>query len=195
MKSSGSATQSISFVTAPVSLAMLRARDEGVKIHDQVTDDAIRSLSRMRSVSGVFAYFLHEDGRRTSADKPGSAGRGPACELALLRGGKSSPRRMKNAVEIFSKYRLGLGKEVGKVLMHAGPTGQGCHYPTFDYAFAAVAIRTMPEKERGSHREKLIELLMAARSEAGAFRDAQFNGWEYGTAMALIALRALRRDL
>lgn len=192
LEAEAASLQSISFVTAPVLRALLRARDEGVEVPDKMLGAGLRCLEQMRSRSGDFAYFLFPGGRRGSTGRAGSAGRAPACELALFRGGKSSLTRMREAVDIFMTYRDGIAKEVGKVLMHAGPDGQGCHYPMFDYAFAAEAIRTLPSKERSPHRARLIELIMATRSKEGAFRDAEFNGWAYGTAMALLALHALR---
>ena len=116
------------------------------------------------------------------------------CELALRRagGGGDGSKRIVQALDLFLHHRDGLAKEVGKVLMHAGPAGQGCHYPMFDYAFAAAAVRELPEDERDKYRKPILELLMATRSVEGLFRDTEFNGWDYGTAMALMALWSLR---
>lgn len=191
LKVTTNAIQSISFVTAPVLMALIRARSRGVPVEENLIKTAAACLQKMRVGSGAFAYFLHAGGRRASSGRAGAAGRGPVCELALLEAGAGSLDRVRRSLKAFMKYRAGLAKEVGKVLMHAGPDGQGCHYPMFDYAFAARAVARLPEVERASYRAPLIELLLATRSEEGAFRDAQFNGWEYGTAMALIALAAL----
>ena len=92
---------------------------------------------------------------------------------------------------MFHRYRRGFAKQLGKVIMHAGSHGQGCHYLMFDYMLGALASRELPEKERQAARGWLLELVLDARCKGGGFSDTPLNGWDYGTAMALLAFRAL----
>ena len=180
--------QAMSFTTAAVVIGLCRARDVGVRVDAGVLEAALDCLERGRNDNGAFDYMVGSAAGAGKTARPGAAGRGPLCELALLRGGRGDLDRLRGALEIFKEHRAGLHKELGKVLMHAGPDGQGCHYLFFDYATAATSVAELPEPERARHREWLLELVLPARSVEGGFRDSPINGWAFGTAMALTAL-------
>jgi len=183
--------QSISFTTAAAVFALSRARTAGFAVPDPMLDQAVTALERMRGDDGVFAYFLFSDtgeARRSTAT-PGAVGRGPACELALFSAGKSTEERLRAALTSFLAHAPLYAAEQGKVLMHAGPDGQGCHYLFFDYAHAALAEASLaPDPET---RTRLLELVLDCRQIDGAFLDTPILGKAYGTAMALIAFDAL----
>ena len=186
------ASQSISFVTALVSLALHRAGEAGVSVPSRVRQKGLDVLEAMRDEQGFFEYMRHPGAGRPNAGPPGgAAGRSPVCELALFRAGRSDLDRLDSALESFARHRDGLAQELGKALMHAGPDTQGSHYLMFDYTFAAAAVGELPEEERGRLRTLVLELILDARSTEGGFRDTPINGWAYGTAMALIAFRGL----
>jgi hypothetical protein len=187
--SASAGEQSISFVTAGVTHALLRAEDAGVPVPAAVRDAALDVLEAMRNADGTFDYMLHVGGTATGGGNvPGAAGRSPVCELALHRGGRSDAKRVAGAVEQFLEHGDELSRELGKALMHAGAGGQGCHYLLFDYAFAALATNELPARARRKARTRVLELILEARSEEGSFQDTPINGWSYGTAMALLAL-------
>ncbi len=192
MEGDGAPANSISFTTAAAILALAQAREAGFSVPDEVIDPAVSALERMRGDDGIFSYFLFHATDTTMAGTadPGSVGRGPACELALLRAGKSDPERLRDALDKFLKYQHLYAAEQGKVMMHAGPHGQGCHYLFFDYAYAALAQAELPADART--RTKLLELVLAARQPDGSFVDTPAMGRAYGTAMALIAFDALK---
>lgn len=190
----GVPAQTISFTTAGAILGLVRAREVGFPVPDAVLDTAVSALERMRDEDGVFAYFLYRDAdevtRVTAA--PGAVGRGPACELALLRAGRSAPDRLLGALELFLEQAPLYSAEQGKVVMHAGPHGQGCHYLLFDYAHAALAQSALPADRR--IRARILELVLDCRQADGSFLDTPILGHPYGTAMALIALDALAEE-
>jgi hypothetical protein len=156
-----------------------------------VLDPAVDALGRMRGEDGTFAYFLfHETGAAEAGTAAaGAVGRGPVCELALRAAGESTPARLGSAVSAFLEQRHLFAAEQGKVLMHAGPDGQGSHYLLFDYAHAALAQAELGGG--GPGRVKVRELVLACRQPDGSFLDTPILGRAYGTAMALLALRAL----
>ena len=82
----------------------------------------------------------------------GSAGRGPVCTLALLHGGRAEVEDLRTALDLFARHRGTYTRERGKSLMHCGSEGQGSHYLTFDYAYAAQAVSLLPSEERGRYR-------------------------------------------
>jgi len=147
----------------------------------------------MRDAQGRFAYSLGPGGPAgvPPGMEPGAAGRAPVCELALLRAGASDAARVRRALEQFLRHALALDAERGKVLMHAGPAAQGCHYVLFDHAWAAAAWRAIDGDEKT--RLRLAELLLACRQSDGSFLDTPINGRACGTALALLALDDLAR--
>ena len=195
---SGPVAQSISFTTAAVVLALLRAREVGFDVPEEMTTAALDALAAMRNRNGTYEYFLHgaaaaATSRETAA--PGAAGRGPVCALALHRGGRVELDVVRHALDLFVEHRGPIGDEIGKVLMHCGDHGQGSHYPLFDYATAALAVRTLPEAERSRYRAALLDELARARTADGAFVDNPLIGTAAGTGLALSTLAALRVDL
>lgn len=196
------AQQSISFVTAPAVLAMLRVRQVGVDLPDAMLDRAVACLARMRQADGLFEYMLANGAerptRRLAPD--GAAGRSPVCELALFEAGSSSRVRLERALALFVEHRSALAGQLGKALMHAGADGQGCHYVLFDYAFAAAAWKALAappgdgpqaNPRPDGARTMVLDLLLAARRKGGGFEDTTINGRAFGTAAALQALRDL----
>ncbi len=184
--------QSISFVTASVVLALLRAHEAGIEVDEEMLARGIDALEAMRSEQGVFGYMLWSFQHAPDYEPvAGAAGRGPLCELALLRAGRSDPERLAAALELFFQHAATLDKERGKALMHCGPEGQGCHYVLYDYATAARALAALPAGAHKPFTARLLELLLAARRTDGAFLDTQVLGPASGTALALLAFAAL----
>ncbi len=185
--------QSISFTTAAVVIGLIRARDAGIDVPDKLVEGALDCLEAMRGETGLFAYMLHyPSGFAQHGGPVGSAGRGPACELALFLGGRSSEERLGSTLELFDRYAHGLAGEVGKALMHAGEDSVGSHYPFFDYLMAARASQHVPRKQRRKLSIRVVELVLAARLADGSFQDTPITGQSFGTAAALQTLRALR---
>jgi hypothetical protein len=182
---------SMSFTTAAALLALRRAGALGADVPEALLQRATAALTAMRNEDGWFAYW--SVGARPVLvgrnDRLGASGRGPVCDLALLRAGAGSAEGLSVALEHFLEGSTLLDAERGKVLMHAGPDGQGCHYLLFDHLHAALAHATLPAHE--AQRVRLTELLLAYRQTDGSFLDTPILGPSYGTAAALLALRAL----
>lgn len=186
--------QSISFTTAAAVIGLIRAKDAGVDVPAGLIENALNCLEAMRADSGLFAYMLYHPGNRATHNPPrGSAGRGPACELALWLGGRSSEERLTATLDLFIEHSPALAGEVGKALMHAGADTQGCHYPLFDYMMAARAVSKLPAAQQERYRVVLLDLLMGTRLEDGSFQDTPIMGRAYGTSATLLSLQALGR--
>ncbi len=188
--SNPSPTPSISFTTAAVLLALQRAGDAGFEVDEARLERGLAVLHSMRNEDGSFEYMAYpEESRRK--DAIGSIGRGPVCNHALARAGRAQPDDVRRALSAFVARRGLLDHERGKALMHCGPEGLGSHYVLFDYATAATALATLPEKPSRPLRDAILEGLLAGRSEEGSFRDNPLIGWDCGTGLALQALNAL----
>jgi tetratricopeptide (TPR) repeat protein len=203
--------QSISFTTATVVMALERAATFGLAIREQgqaetgftpsALDRGLLCLETMRSTIDTFAYFLQgrdvNQGTRTITDRPGSAARGPACALALLRGGREQAADLTPRFEIYIEHLPGFGVQRRKALMHAGPNAQGSHYLLYDYSTAAEALREVgdtgvPKKLRRQVYEAILRELRASRNADGSFIDNPLIGVDVATGLALNALLDLQ---
>ncbi len=185
---------SFSFVTAYVLIALREAQATGADVPDAALAKAADCLARCRDPDSTFTYTLyHLDEKAGRAAKPsGAAGRGPECEWALQQCGRASEAEVARSLDHFMRHRAAFAREQGKTLMHCGAEGEGSHYLLFDYAFAALAVAAQPAELRERWRRPLLELLLAARTDAGSFVDNPLLGDHVGTALALEALRALK---
>lgn len=183
----------MSFTTAAVLRACLHAKSAGFEPPQELLERGLDCLERMRDEEGDFAYLAWStDAIDTNPE--GAAGRAPTCELALLDGGRSSAERVRQALDIFLAHRGTYSKELGKSLMHTGPDGQGSHYLLFDYAGAAASLGAIERRERARYRAALLEDVLRAHREGGAFVDNPMLGTASGTALALLALAELEQS-
>ena len=184
------ANQAMSFTTAALCVALLRALDAGFDVPTELVDAGLDGLERLRTESGTFAY---SGGAGTPAPTSAraAAGRAPICSLALFLAGRAEPDELRRALRDFTTHADGLAKERGKVLMHTGPEGQGSHYVMFDYAFAAEATAALPIEEQSRHALPLFEALLAAHLQGGGFLGTPVVGVPTETGLALGALNAL----
>jgi len=184
----GGLDTSASFLTAGVLLALLDARAAGAELPQAPLERGLRALAGMRGEDGTYRYFADVP---EPAGDPEAGGRGPVCELALLRGGAGDLDGVRRALEAFDAQRAALAREFGKDLCHTGPQGQGAHYLLYDWAFAAQAAAALPAGERARWRRALLGDVLAQRDAQGAYVDMPSLGRAYGSAMALVALDAL----
>jgi len=186
--------QSISFTTAAVVLALQRAQEEGTEVPAVLLRTGLECLAGMRNPNGTFEYMSSSSGEKSArgTGRPGAAGRGPVCALALYRGGRESRQDLRERLDIFLDHLDELARERGKGLMHAGRQAQGSHYLLFDYATAAETIAELPEEQREHYRKPLMAAILGARNRDGSFTDNPITGPSAGAALALSAFAFLR---
>jgi hypothetical protein len=178
-----------SFVTAPVTQALLLARSQGEKVPGAVFERARKVLEDGRGEDGAFAYSGAIKGREKANELPGSAARSAVCEttLVLLNGGSTDAIRA--ALDAFYKNWDELEKRRQKKGTHEGPYRIAPYYFYYGHRYAAQAIEMLPEKERAKERERLLAVLLKTRDEDGTWNDRVFlRSKNYGTAMVLLAL-------
>ncbi len=188
------APQSISFTTAYVLHALLRAEQAGVELPPAVTRAGLDCLEAMRNPNGTFEYMTSpgQAPRETGNGRPGAAGRGPVCSTALVAGGRETLEDLRERLDIAMEHLEELSREQGKGLMHAGREAQGSHYLMFDYATCAAAVARLPAEQRVAYRGPLLEAILNARYQDGSFTDNPIIGPAAGTALALAAFHRLR---
>jgi hypothetical protein len=178
-----------SFVTAPLTQALLLARAQGEKVPDDVLKRARKVLEASRAESGAFAYGGTKPGKDTTDGTPGSAARSAVCEVTLTQLGGSSPEALQGALDAFHKHWDELAKRRQKTGTHEGPYHIAPYYFYYGHRYAAQAIELLPEKTRAAERERLLAVILRTRDDDGTWNDRVFDrSRAYGSAMVILAL-------
>ncbi len=193
--------QSIGFTTATVVLALERAGQVGGVVEEDELERGLLCLEALRSPEGTFAYFLNgrdvATGQLSGTSPEGSAARGPACSLALLRAGREDVTALVPRLELYVKHLPGFGAQRRKALMHAGAHTQGSHYLLYDYSTAAEALLEagpagLDAVFAQSVRAEVLRELRACRNADGSYVDNPLIGTDIGTGLALNGLLDLQ---
>jgi hypothetical protein len=96
--------QHASFVTAPVTQALLLARAQGEKIPDAVFERARKVLEASRAESGGFIYSGAAPAKEPKTLLPGAVARNAVCETTLTLLGGSSPEAIQASINACHQY-------------------------------------------------------------------------------------------
>lgn len=180
--------QEASFVTAAAAIALVDAKESGVEVPETLLRRTMKCLRAFGKGETGFRYM-----RGSAKPDTESALRGPACALALFRGGAGSAEEMAAALDRVAERRAEVRRERGKALCHTAPDGVASYYLLYGYAFAGEALEALPEEERTGRREAIVEEVLSMRLEDGCFLDFPAIGRFTGTGMALLALHGTRK--
>ena len=191
--------QPASFVTAPVSQALLLARGQGFEVSRDILDRAKRVLEEARADDGAFLYsgqFKSGHARETSDQLAGSCARAAACESTLRLLGGGSTDALQAALNAFHAHWAELEKRRKKTGTHEGPYRIAPYYFYYGHRYAAQAIQLLPEKSRDVERERLLQVILKTRDSDGTWNDRVFDrSRAFGTAMVVLALLGDRTPL
>lgn len=177
-----------SFVTAPVTQALLFASAQGEQVPAEVLDRARIVLTESRAETGAFVYA---GTLRASADTrlPGSAARSAACEATLLLLGAGSQEALRSAVDAFATHWEELAKRRRQSGTHEGEYNIAPYYFYYGHRYAAQAIELLPPAMRPAERARLLRLILKTRDDDGTWNDRVFaRSRNYGTAAIVLAL-------
>src|SRR5262249_35705320 len=136
--------QHASFVTAPVTQALLLARSQGEKVPDEVLQRARKALEISRTQEGSFLY----GGTLEKTDKaakppitllPGSVARSAVCETPLLLLGGGSVDAVRASITAFHKHWEELEKRRKKPGTHVGDYRIAPYFFYYGHRYAAQA--------------------------------------------------------
>jgi hypothetical protein len=181
--------QQASFVTAPITQALLLARAQGEKVPDDILERARKILEGCRTTEGAFAYS--GTGQRESPiNKPaGSAARSAVCETTLILLGGGSVKDVQAALDAFYTHWEELEKRRKQKGTHEGPFLIAPYFFYYGHRYAAQAIALLPEKDRARERERLLQVILKTRDADGTWNDRVFERTRnYGTAAVALAL-------
>jgi hypothetical protein len=178
-----------SFVTAPVTQALLWARSQGEKVPDEIFERARKVLEAGRAPDGAFAYSGATGGQPTRDKLAGSSARSAVCETTLLLLGGGSQKDVQAALDAFHAGWDELAKRRKQTGTHQGPYNIAPYYFYYGHRYAAQAIEVLPAEVRAKEREKLLAVLLKTRDADGTWNDRVFpRSRNYGTAMATLVL-------
>lgn len=181
------------FATASVVHALFRIKDAKVPTGKKIVDKATAALATTRGDDGTFSYGMpgrRGRGRSRGSAVEGAAGRMPTCELALLMAGQSDQKRLRHALDVSFEHH-GLLEAIRKYDDHADRYGNGGFFFWYDLYGRTEAIqRVKNTAARETYRKKMLQLVLDLPEIDGGFVDSHELGKTYGTAMALICLKA-----
>jgi hypothetical protein len=178
-----------SFVTAPVTQALLLARSQGEKVPDEVLNRARKVLEESRTSEGGFQYSGILTNGRPGDKLPGSIARSPVCETTLILLGGGSLEAVQASLDAFHTHWDELEARRKKTGTHEGPYHIAPYYFYYGHRYAAQAIEMLPEKARAAERERLLQVILRTREDDGTWNDRVFSrSKNYGTASIVLAL-------
>ncbi len=152
-------------------------------------DKVAGALISARVKNGAYAYGGAAGEHQTGLKD--AAGRMPVCEGVLLQLGRSDLDKVRFALQNFwdNVDRL---EGVRRNDFHSDGELGGFFF--FHAVFhAAETVGLLPEAERAPHWQRFLKLLREIPELDGSFLDSHELGRSYGTAMALLTLRAATR--
>jgi hypothetical protein len=177
------------FAIATALQALAEARDAGVAIDQDKIDRGLRALLHCRAKNAAYTYGYGRGEAQASVEA--AAGRMPLCELAVLLWRPGAPDALRDAIGAAFQHHNLLAR-VRKYDDHADEHGYGGFFFWFDMLGRAEAVAALP---RGAQRDRWAaiqrKLVLDLPEFDGVFVDSHELGRAYGTAMALLCLRAL----
>jgi rhamnogalacturonyl hydrolase YesR len=178
-----------SFVTAPITQALLLANAQGEKVPAEIFQRARKVLEDARYDSGGFAYSGPAKGKDNGKVLPGSVARSAVCETTLVLLGGGDLERVQKAIDAFHTHWEELEKRRQKTGTHVPPYNVAPYYFYYGHRYIAQAIQMLPEKARADERDKLMNLVLKVRDKDGTWNDRVFErSRNYGTAMVALIL-------
>jgi tetratricopeptide (TPR) repeat protein len=171
---------SATFVTAPMLMNMLDAKEEGVAVPNDMIQKSVAHLKRCKQADSIYMY-------RTTVRQTvqGSVARSPLCEMALIKAGEGSMSALSLAVDNFFKHRHILEKIKGKRGTHMGTGGTAPYYFMYGHYWTTRAIKMMDKGTMNQHLAKMRDLTLGFQEDDGTFWDWPLTRPHktYGTAL------------
>ena len=186
--------QSCSFTTAAALIALHHAKDAGIDVPAKLTEDAVRSLARLRFPNGAYAYSMparlypHAMANRLK----GSLGRSQVCNLALWKYGKDVGREdLKRGLNQLFRHHHFIEMGKGRPYPHESWYQTAGYYFFFGHYYAAHVARELPKEEGSVYLGALASTMCRLQDPAGSWWDFPLYGYHkaYGTAFALLTLQ------
>jgi hypothetical protein len=195
-----SGDQSTSFNTAAVLLALDEAKASGYDIDNDMVNDAIKCVQRMRLPNGAYIYGTYAQYRPQAPYNmiKGSLGRSQPCNLALYEWDQNmSLAQMANGVEDLRKdhHYIEIGR--GRKRPHEAYYSTSGYYYFFGHYYAGHVIELLDEPKQTELATWLQDVMIDVQDPGGSWFDYPLYGYghPYGTAYGLLILQSCHRVL
>lgn len=195
-------TWSTSFATACVIPALVDAKNMGWPIDPKVIDRAVAYVKECGLPTGAYTYDLDPipriNGGESINDVKGSLGRIQVCNWALKKAGvaTATDEKVRAGLESFFKHHKFLDVARMTVIPHEAYYRNAGYFYFFGHYHAALAINTLPAKERDTWHARLRGELVKCQFEDGSSIDfpGSFYVYTASTSFSILALEAGLHD-
>ena len=184
-----------SFTTAVGVLSLVKAREVGLEVPDDLFDATVRSVRRCRLPNGGYSYDVAAVPRHLRMESinqvTGSLGRIQVCNLALLRAGGELPEgAVEEGIAQFFQHHKFLDAGRNKPIPHEAYYAVAAYFYLFGHYYASSIIETLPPADAATYGKKLRYHILKCRQPDGAFWDFWIasSTKPYGTAFSILSL-------
>ncbi|MCA9241438.1 MAG: hypothetical protein KDA37_14615, partial [Planctomycetales bacterium] len=171
-----------------------------VAFPQKLVDKAIASIVRQRYPDFSYAYGEYlKDYPRIGINRPaGSLGRSQACNAALrIYGDQQVTDEVLKAWlnRLYARNGwLSIGRK--RPVPHESYFSVAGYFYYYGHYYAALCIDLLPKEERPYFQDHLAHILLPLQEKDGCWWDYPFYNYhqQYGTAMAVTALRACQHE-
>ncbi|MCY3021925.1 MAG: hypothetical protein NTW87_23180 [Planctomycetota bacterium] len=190
--------QSASFTTAAALIALDHAKAAGISVPDELTKDALRSLSRLRLGNGAYIYGVYARNvpQVLFNDVKGSLGRSQVCNQALWRYATGvSQDDLRTGLDNLFKHHQFIEMGKGRPYPHESWYFTAGYYFFFGHYYAAQVARELPAEQGRRYLDGLQSVMCRLQDPDGSWWDFPLYGYykPYGTAFALMTLQLAKR--
>ncbi|MDY7108547.1 MAG: prenyltransferase/squalene oxidase repeat-containing protein [Planctomycetota bacterium] len=192
-------SESTSFNTAAVLIALREARQAGFEVGDDVIHDGLMCLQRLRLPSGAYVYGTYAQLNPAAGYNriKGSLGRSQVCNYALRVHGRDMTREdLLAGIENLREHHHFI--EIGKArpYPHEAWYYTAGYYFLFGHYYASLVIGELPPEERAEYADWLARTMWRLQDPDGSWFDFPLYGYHkpYGTAFAIMTLQECLRE-
>ncbi len=189
-----------SFTTSAGLLALVEAKEAGLKVDDKIFRAAVKAVEICRLPNGAVSYDVSPTPRHfylESIDQvKGSLGRIQVANFALSRAGATVDDKTKTTgLDLFFEHHRFLDVARNKPIPHEAYYQNAAYFYLFGHHYAACVIESLPKEQRAEYTPRLWREIIKTQQKDGAMWDFWIanSTKPYGTAFGVMALgRTLR---
>lgn len=188
-------TDSTSFMTAAVLVALREAKDIGVDVPEKLVKGAVDSIHRQRlpDFSYLYGEYMKWMPQHPINRPGGSLGRTQACNLALRMWGdeKVTDKITKTWLDrLFARNGwLSLARKT--TIPHESFFAVAGYFFYFGHYYSGMLIEQLPAADRPFYQDHLATIMIRLQEKDGSWFDYPLYNYhqQYGTAFALMTLK------
>ena len=194
------ATDSTSFMTGTVLIALKEAQEIGIEPDAKLVKRGIDSI--LRQLNPDFSYLYGEYLKWYPVmpiNRPGgSLGRSQVCNLALQLWGEKRVTHQVMTTWLERLFARNLWLDIGRKrpIPHESHFQVAGYFFYYGHYYAAHCIEQLPEKERPFFQNHLAKVILPIQGKDGTWWDFPMYNYhrQYGTAFALMTLSRCRTE-